>query len=79
MIELMIQKNMLKEMDEMIKKKLQAKGLNYIDKSFDTLPSSLNTDRAPVMAITETLGDVDVACTKYLTSPTEINNWIKEA
>lgn len=64
---------------EMIKKKLTTKNISFIEHSFNELPEGIDTDRAPVMAVTDSLGEVDVAVTKYLMSPTEINNWIKEA
>lgn len=53
---------------EMIKKKLQDHGYDYIEKSFEELPKELNTDRAPVLFNGE----------EYLLSPLEIKKWIEE-
>mgnify|MGYP002528164752 CR=1 FL=1 len=52
---------------DMVKKKLKAKNIPFVERSFDELPESLDTDRAPV------LYNEDI----YLLSPTEINEWIK--
>jgi glutaredoxin len=52
---------------DMVKKKLNAKNIPFVERSFDELPESLSTDRAPV------LYNEDI----YLLSPTEINEWIK--
>lgn len=52
---------------EMVKKKLNAKGIPYAERIFEDLPDFLDTDRAPV------LYNEDI----YLLSPTEINNWIE--
>ena len=52
---------------DMVKKKLNAKNIPFVERSFDELPESLDTDRAPV------LYNEDI----YLLSPTEINEWIK--
>ena len=52
---------------DMVKKKLNAKNIPFVERSFDELPESLNTDRAPV------LYNEDI----YLLSPTKINEWIK--
>lgn len=61
---------------EMVKKKLSAKGIPFVEKSFEELPTDINTDRAPVLAI----DPVEVPFgTMYLLNPIEINNWIKEA
>lgn len=64
---------------EMVKKKLSAKKLHYIELPFEQLPKGIDTERAPVMAVSDSLGEVDVAVTKYLLSPIEINKWIEEA
>ncbi len=52
---------------DMVKKKLNAKNIPFVERSFNELPESLSTDRAPV------LYNEDI----YLLSPTEINEWIK--
>ncbi len=53
---------------EMVKKKLNAKDIPYVERSFEELPEQINTDRAPVL-YTEAV---------YLLSPIEINKWIEE-
>lgn len=52
---------------DMVKKKLNAKEIPYVERSFEELPNFLNTDRAPV------LYNEDV----YLFSPKAINEWIE--
>ena len=58
---------------DMVKKKLNAKNIPFVERSFDELPESLelleslDKFRAPV------LYNEDI----YLLSPTEINEWIK--
>ena len=60
---------------EMVKTKLSTKGIPFVEKSFEELPTDIKTDRAPVLAI----DPVEVPFgTMYLLSPVEINNWIKE-
>ena len=54
---------------EMIKKKLAAKNIPYEEKDFGLLTVRIGTDRAPVLYNGE----------RWLMSPTEINEWIKEA
>lgn len=59
---------------EMVKTKLNAKEIPYIERSFSELPDFLDTDRAPVLAI----DDADhPGYPIYLLTPTEINEWIK--
>ena len=60
---------------EMIKKKLSAKEIPFVERAFEELPEKINTDRAPVLAI-----DVmdDPSGTIYLLRPMEINKWINE-
>lgn len=53
---------------EMIKKKLNAKKVPYVERAFEELPEQIKTDRAPVL-FTEA---------EYLLSPMEINKWIEE-
>lgn len=70
---------------EMIKKKMKQKDIYYEELDFSLLPKSLNTDRAPVMAI---VNDIDFnkikdsiipIDAKFILSPTEmveiINSW----
>ena len=52
---------------EMVKKKMTDKNITYQEVPFEQC--ELDTDRAPVVFTGE----------KYLMSPVEINNWIKEA
>ena len=61
---------------EMVKKKLEAKNIPFIERPFEELPSELETDRAPVLAIDDSLHP---GYPIYLLTPTSINNWIKEA
>jgi glutaredoxin len=60
---------------EMVKKKLAAKEIPYIERSFEDLPKELETDRAPVLAIDDGLHP---GYPIYLLTPTSINNWINE-
>ena len=53
---------------EMVKKKLTTKGISYLELPLQELPEFIHTDRAPVMEVGM----------KYLMTPTEINDWIKE-
>lgn len=70
---------------EMIKKKMKQKDIYYEELDFSLLPESLNTDRAPIMAI---VNDIDFnkikdniipIDAKFILSPTEmveiINSW----
>ena len=60
---------------EMVKKKLSAKEIPFIERSFEELPTDIKTDRAPVLAI----DPVDIPFgTVYLLRPMEINQWIEE-
>ena len=52
---------------QVVKKKLEAKEIPYVERSFEELPENLKTDRAPV------LYNEDV----YLFSPKEISDWIE--
>ena len=61
---------------EMIKKKLNLKEIPYVERSFEELPDFLDTDRAPVLVIDD---PKHPGYFIYLLTPTEINNWIKEA
>ena len=60
---------------EMVKKKLFAKEIPFVERSFEELPTDIKTDRAPVLAI-----DVmdNPSGTIYLFRPIEINKWIEE-
>lgn len=53
---------------EMVKKKLAVKNITYTELPFEQLPDFIHTDRAPVVEIGM----------RYLLTPTEINDWIKE-
>ena len=57
---------------KMIKTKLEAKMIPYIEHSLEEYIEELKTDRAPVMKIVEN------DATQYLYTPTEMNTWIKE-
>lgn len=61
---------------EMVKKKLEAKSIPFVERSFEDLPKELDTDRAPVLAIDD---DLHPGYPIYLLTPTSINDWIKEA
>ena len=52
---------------EMVKRKLAAKEIPFVERPFEELPETLDTDRAPV------LYNEDI----YLLSPMEINEWIE--
>ena len=52
---------------EAVKEKLTENNISYLEKPFRDLPEFVYTDHAPV---------VDVGM-HYLTSPTEIDKWIK--
>ena len=52
---------------EMVKKKLEAKEIPYVERPFEELPEQIKTDRAPA------LYNEDI----FLLTPTEINEWIK--
>ena len=60
---------------EMVKKKLALKDIPYVERSFEELPVSLETDRAPVLAIDD---EMHPGYYIYLLSPMEINRWIEE-
>ena len=60
---------------EMVKKKLEQKEIPYVERPFEELPSTLETDRAPVLAVDDGLHP---GYPIYLLTPTEINDWIKE-
>ena len=59
---------------EMVKKKLEQKNIPFVERSFEELPSILDVDRAPVLAVDD---GAYPGCPIYLLSPTEINEWIK--
>ena len=59
---------------EIVKKKLTAKEIPFVERSFEELPKELDTDRAPVMAIDDGLHP---GYSIYLLTPTEINEWIE--
>lgn len=61
---------------EMVKKKLEAKNIPFVERSFEDLPKELDTDRAPVLAVDDGLHP---GYPIYLLTPTSINDWIKEA
>ena len=60
---------------EMVKKKLNMKAVPYVERPFSELPETLETDRAPVLAIDDALHP---GYATYLLSPMEINKWIEE-
>lgn len=60
---------------EMVKKKLTAKEIPFIERPFEELPKELETDHAPVMAIDD---GFHPRYPIYLLSPMEINKWIEE-
>ena len=60
---------------EVVKKKLAAKDIPFVERSFDELPKEIVTDRAPVMAIDDAKFP---GLPIFLLSPTEINKWIEE-
>ncbi len=59
---------------EMVKKKLAAKNIPFVERNFDDLPKELDTDRAPVLAIDDAK---HLGYPTYLLSPMEINEWIQ--
>lgn len=59
---------------EMIKKKLAAKEIPFVERDFADLPKTLETDRAPVLAVNDR---AHPGYSIYLLSPTDINEWIK--
>ena len=59
---------------EMVKKKLAAKGVPFVERKFEDLPEELETDRAPVLAIDDAK---HLGYSIYLLSPMEINEWIQ--
>lgn len=59
---------------EMVKKKLAAKEIPFVERSFEELPEVLDTDRAPVLAIDDAKHP---GYPTYLLSPMEINKWIE--
>ena len=59
---------------EMVKKKLAAKEIPFVERNFEDLPKELETDRAPVLAVDD---GRHPGYPIYLLSPTEINEWIK--
>ena len=59
---------------EMVKKKLAAKAIPFVERQFEELPKELVTDRAPVLAIDDAKHP---GYPIYLLSPTEINKWIQ--
>ena len=59
---------------EMVKKKLIAKEIPFVERNFEELPKELETDRAPVLAVDD---GRHPGYPIYLLSPTEINEWIK--
>ncbi len=61
---------------EMVKKKLTAKKIPFVERPFEELPKELDTDRAPVLAIDDTN---HTGYPIYLLSPIDINQWIEEA
>lgn len=60
---------------EMVKKKLTAKEIPFVERSFEELPKFLETDRAPVLAIDDAR---HLGHPIYLLSPIDINKWIEE-
>lgn len=59
---------------EMVKKKLTAKEIPFVERNFADLPKTLETDRAPVLAVDDgNHSDYPI----YLLSPLEINQWIE--
>ena len=61
---------------EMVKKKLIAKDIPFVERPFEELPEIIATDRAPVLAIDDSQFP---GYPIYMTSPIEINKWIEEA
>jgi len=59
---------------EMVKKKLNAKEIPYVERPLEELPNFLDVDRAPVMAIDDS---EHPGYPIYLLSPMEINEWIE--
>lgn len=60
---------------EVVKKKLTAKAIPFVERPFDELPKEIATDRAPVLAIDDAKFP---GLPIFLLSPTEINKWIEE-
>ena len=60
---------------EMVKKKLTAKDIPFVERPFEELPDVLNTDRAPVLSVDDAKYP---GYPIYLLSPMEINKWIEE-
>lgn len=59
---------------EMVKRKLAAKAIPFVERQFEELPKELDTDRAPVLAIDDAKHP---GYPIYLLSPMEINEWIQ--
>ena len=59
---------------EIVKKKLAAKEIPFVERPFEELPKELETDRAPVMAVDDGLHPNYPI---YLLTPIEINKWIE--
>ena len=59
---------------EMVKKKLKTKEIPFVDRDFADLPESLETDRAPVLAVDD---GTHPGYPIYLMSPLDINQWIE--
>lgn len=59
---------------EMVKKKLTAKEIPFVERSFNELPENIETDRAPVLAVDDAK---HLNYSIYLLSPMEINKWIE--
>ena len=61
---------------EMAKKKMTAKGIEFVERPFEELPEEIDVDRAPVLAVDD---GIHPGYPIYLLTPTAINDWIKEA
>ena len=59
---------------DMIKKKLKAKNVDYIECPFEELLNTVDTDRAPAIQI---INDNNPDNYVYLLSPMEMNKWIE--
>lgn len=59
---------------EMVKKKLKAKEIPFVERDFVDLPETLETDRAPVLAVDD---GAHPGYPIYLMSPLDINQWIE--
>ncbi len=59
---------------EMVKTKLKAKEIPFVERPFEELPGNLEVDRAPVLAVDD---GTRPGCPIYILTPMAINQWIE--